>query len=91
MILSFLLAGFTLIVAAYSLRAACIVNILYRGTRSLLMVFFLLMVLILLEATLVLSPEVTRLSRYFVTIWVSIKMLLVGDVGWLIVLFNLPR
>ena len=35
--------------------------------------------------------EVTRLSRYFVTIWVSIEMLLVGGVGWLIVLFNLPR
>ena len=38
-----------------------------------------------------LSPEVTLLSRYFVTIWVSIEMLLVGCVGWLIVLFSLPR
>ena len=55
------------------------------------MVFFLLMVLILLEVTLMLSPEVTLLSRYFVTILVSIEMLLVGGVGWLIVLFNLPR
>ena len=46
------------------------------------------MVLIVLEVTLVLSPEVTTLSSYFVTIWVSIGMLLVG---WLIVLFSLPR
>ena len=55
------------------------------------MVFFLLMVLTMLEVTLALSPEVTILNRYFVTIWVSIEMLLVGGVGWLIVLFNLPR
>ena len=58
------------------------------GTRPLLVVFFLLMVLTVLEVTLVLSPEVTMLSRYFVTIWVSIEMLLVGR---LIVLFSLPR
>ena len=31
------------------------------------------------------------LSRYFVTIWISIEILLVGCVGWLIVLFSLPR
>lgn len=55
------------------------------------MAFFLLMSLAVLEITLALSPEVTMLSRYFVTIWVSIEMLLVGGVGWLIVLFNLPR
>ena len=49
------------------------------------------MSLAVLEVTLVLSPEVTMLSKYFVTIWVSIEMLLVGCVGWLIVLFSLPR
>ena len=31
------------------------------------------------------------LSRYFVAIWVSIEMLLVGCVGWLIILFAVPR
>ena len=41
-----------------------------------------------LQVTLALSPEVTILSRYFVTIWISIEILLVG---WLIVLFNLHR
>ena len=51
----------------------------------------LLMSLVVLEVTLALSPEVTMLSRYFVTIWVSIGMLLVGCVGWLIALFSLPR
>lgn len=91
MILSFLLVVFTLTVAVYSLRAACIVNTLRRDTRPLLMAFFLLMSLAVLEVTLALSPEVTILSRYFVTIWVSIEMLLVGCVGWLIVLFSLPR
>ena len=50
--------------------------------------FFLLMSLAVLEVTLALSPEVTMLSRYFVTIWISIEMLLVG---WLIVLFSLPK
>ena len=49
------------------------------------------MALSVLEVTLALSPEVTMLSRYFVTIWISIEMLLVGCVGWLIVLFSLPR
>ena len=91
MILSFLLVVFTLTVAVYSLRAACIVNTLCRDTRPLLMSLFLLMSLSVLEVTLALSPEVTMLSRYFVTIWVSIEMLLVGCVGWLIVLFSLPR
>lgn len=91
MIFSFLLVVFTLTVAAYSLRAACIVNTLCRDTRPLLMAFFLLMSLAVLEVTLALSPEVTILSRYFVTIWISIEMLLVGCVGWLIVLFSLPR
>ena len=85
MILSCLLVVFTLTVAAYSLRAACIVNTLHRDTRP------LLMALTVLEVTLALSPEVTMLSRYFVTIWISIEMLLVGCVGWLIVLFSLPR
>lgn len=55
------------------------------------MTFFLLMALTVLGVILVLSPEVTTLSRYFVTIWVSIDMLLVGCVGWLIVLFSLSR
>ena len=55
------------------------------------MAFFLLMSLTVLEITLALSPEVTMLSRYFVTILISIEMLLVGCVGWLIVLFSLPR
>ena len=91
MILSFLLAVFTLTVAGYSLRAAYIVRALYRDTRPLFMAFFLLMSLTVLEITLALSPEVAMLSRYFVTIWVSIEMLLVGCVGWLIVLFSLPR
>ena len=91
MILSFLLAGFTLTVAGYSLRAACIVSALHRDTRPLFMAFFLLMSLTVLEITLALSPEVTVLSKYFVTIWVSIEMLLVGCVGWLIVLFAVPR
>ena len=91
MILSFLLVVFTLTVAVYSLRAACIVNTLHSDTRPLLMAFFLLMSLAVLEVTLALSPEVTMLSSYFVTIWVSIEMLLVGCVGWLIVLFSLPR
>ena len=91
MILSFLLAGFTLTVAGYSLRAACIVRALHRDTRPLFMAFFLLMSLTVLEITLALSPEVTVLSRYFVTVWLSIEMLLVGCVGWLIVLFAVPR
>ena len=43
MILSFLLAGFTLTVAGYSLRAAHIVSTLHRDTRPLFMAFFLLM------------------------------------------------
>ena len=55
------------------------------------MAFFLLMSLTVLEITLALSPEVTVLSRYFVTVWVSIEMLLVGCVGWLIILFAVPR
>ena len=91
MILSFLLVVFTLTVAVYSLRAACIVNTLRRDTRPLLMAFFLLMSLTVLEVTLALSPEVAMLSRYFVTIWISIEILLVGCVGWLIVLFSLSR
>ena len=91
MILSFLLVVFTLTVAAYSLRAACIVNTLHRDTRPLLMTFFLLMALTVLEVTLALSPEVTMLSSYFITIWISIEMLLVGCVGWLIILFAVPR
>ena len=91
MILSLLLAVFTLTVAGYSLRVAYTVRALYRDTRPLFMAFFLLMSLAVLEVTLALSPEVTMLSRYFVTIWVSIEMLLVGCVGWLIVLFSLPR
>ena len=91
MILSFLLAGFTLTVAGYSLRAACVVSTLHRDTRPLFMAFFLLMSLTVLEITLALSPEVTILSRYFITVWISIEMLLVGCVGWLIVLFSLPR
>ena len=82
---------FTLTVAAYSLRAACIVSTLCRDASLLLMAFFLLMSLTVLEITLALSSEVTTLSRYFVTIWISIEMLLVGCVGWLIVLFSLPR
>ena len=91
MILSFLLAVFTLTVAGYSLRTACIVRTLHRDTRPLFMAFFLLMSLTVLEITLALSPEVTVLSRYFVTVWLSIEMLLVGCVGWLIVLFAVPR
>ena len=91
MILSFLLVVFTLTVAAYSLRAACIVNTLHRDTRPVLMAFFLLMALTVLEVILALSPKATMLSRYLVTIWVSIKMLLVRCVGWLVVLFSLPR
>ena len=91
MILSFLLVVFTLTVAVYSLRVAYIANTLHRDMRPLLMAFFLLMSLAVLEVTLALSPEVTMLSRYFVTIFVSIEMLLVGCVGWLIVLFSLPR
>ena len=50
------------------------------------MTFFLLMALTVLEVILALSPEVTMLSRHLVTIWVSIKMLLVRCVGWLVVL-----
>ena len=73
MILSFLLAGFTLTVAWYSLRAACVVSTLHRDTRPLFMAFFLLMSLTVLEITLALSPEVTILSRYFITIWISIS------------------
>ena len=91
MILSFLLAGFTLTVAGYSLRAACIVRTLYRDTRPLFMAFFLLMSLTVLEITLALSPEVTILSGYFITVWISIEMLLVGCIGWLIILFAIPR
>ena len=91
MILSFLLVVSTLAVAAYSLRTACIVRTLHRDTRPLFMAFFLLMSLTVLEITLALSPEVTVLSRYFITIWISIEMLLVGCVGWLIVLFAIPR
>ena len=91
MILSFLLAGFTLTVAGYSLRAACIVRTLHRDTRPLFMAFFLLMSLTVLVITLALSPEVAVLSRYFITIWMSIEMLLVGCVGWLIILFAIPR
>ena len=91
MILSFLLAGFTLTVAGYSLRAAYIVSTLHRDTRPLFMAFFLLMALTVLAITLALSPEVTVLSRYFITIWISIEMLLVGCVGWLIILFAVPR
>ena len=91
MILSFLLAGFTLTVAGYSLKAAYIVRTLHRDTRPLFMAFFLLMSLTVLEITLALSPEVTILSRYFITIWISIEVLLVGCVGWLIILFAVPR
>ena len=91
MILSFLLAGFTLTVAGYSLKAACIARSLHRDTRPLFMAFFLLMSITVLNVTLALSPEVTVLSRYFITVWISIEMLLVGCVGWLIVLFSLPR
>ena len=91
MILSFLLAGFTLIVAGYSLKAAYIVRTLHRDTRPLFMAFFLLMSLTVLEVTLALSPEITVLSRYFITVWISIEMLLVGCVGWLIILFAVPR
>ena len=91
MILSFLLAGFTLTVAGYSLIAAYIVSTLHRDTRPLFMAFFLLMSLTVLEITLALSPEVTVLSRYFITVWLSIEMLLVGCVGWLIILFAIPR
>ena len=91
MILSFLLAGFTLTVAGYSLRAAYIVSTLHRDTRPLFMAFFLLMALTVLAITLALSPEVTVLSRYFITIWISIEVLLVGCVGWLIILFAVPR
>ena len=91
MIFSFLLAGFTLTVAGYSLRAACIVKALHRDTRPLFMAFFLLMSLTVLEITLALSPEVATLSKYFITVWISIEMLLVGCVGWLIVLFAIPR
>ena len=91
MILSFLLAIFALTVAMYSLRAAYIVNTLRRDIRPLLTTFFLLMSLAVLEVTLALSPEVTMLSRYFVAIWVSVEVLLVGCIGWLIVIFSLPR
>ena len=91
MILSFLLAGFTLTVAGYSLRAAHIVSTLHRDSRPLFMAFFLLMSLTVLEITLALSYEVTILSRYFITVWVSIEMLLVGCIGGLIILFAMPR
>ena len=91
MILSFILAVFTLTVAGYSLRAACIVSTLHRDTRPLFMAFFLLMSLTVLEITLALSPEVTMLSRYFITIWIGTEMLLVGCVGWLVILFAAPR
>ena len=91
MILSFLLAGFTLTVAGYSLKAACIVKTLDRDTRPLFMAFFLLMSLTVLEVTLALSPEVAVLTKYFITVWISIEMLLVGCVGWLIILFAVPR
>ena len=91
MILSFLLAGFTLTVAGYLLRIAYIVKALHRDTRPLFMTFFLLMSLTVLEITLALSPEVTILSGYFITIWISIEMLLVGCVGWLVMLFAASR
>ena len=91
MILSFLLAIFALTIAMYSLRAVYIVNTLRRDIRPLLMAFFLLMSLAVLDITLALSPEVTMLSRYFVAIWVSVEVLLVGCIGWLIVIFSLPR
>ena len=91
MILSFLLAGFTLTVAGYALKVACTVSALHRETRPLFMAFFLLMSLTILEITLALSPEVTVLSRYFITIWISIETLLVSCVGWLIILFAVPR
>ena len=91
MILSFILAVFTLTVAGYSLRAACIVSTLHRDTRPLFMAFFLLMSLAVLEITLALSPEVTVLSRYFITIWIGTEILLVGCVGWLVILFAVPR
>ena len=68
MILSFLLAGFTLTVAGYSLKAACIVRALHRDVRPLFMAFFLLMSLTVLEITLALSPKIIVLSKYFVTI-----------------------
>lgn len=91
MILSFLLAGFTLTIAGYSLKAACMVKALHRDTRPLFMAFFLLMSLTVLNITLALSPEVTILSKYFIIVWISIEMLLVGCVGWLIILFAVPR
>ena len=91
MILSFILAGFTLTVAGYSLRAAYVVSTLHRDTRPLFMAFFLLMSLTVLEITLALSPEVTVLSRYFITIWIGTEILLVGCVGWLIILFTVSR
>lgn len=91
MILSFLLAGSTLTIAGYSLKAAYIVRALYRDTRPLFMAFFLLMPLTVLEITLTLSPEVIILSIYFITVWISIEVLLAGYVGWLIILFAVPR
>ena len=91
MILSFLLVVFTLTVAVYSLRAAHIVSTLHRDSRPLFMAFFLLMSLTVLEITLALSHEVIILSSYFITVLVSIEMLLVGCVGWLIILFAAPR
>ena len=73
------------------LKAAYIVRALHRDTRPLFMAFFLLMSLTVLEIILALSPKVTILSRYFITVWISIEMLLVGCVGWLIILFAVPR
>lgn len=91
MILSFLLVVFTLAVAGYSLRSACIDDSLCRDHRPLFMAFFLLMSLAVLEVTLALSPEVSMLSKYFVTLWVGIEILLIGCIGWLILLFNAPK
>lgn len=88
MILSFLLIGLTLLVAGYALRTACIGSTPHKDSRPLFMTFFLLLSLAVLEVTLALSPEVSILSRYFVTLWVSIETLLIGCVGWLVILLN---
>lgn len=84
--LGVLLISLTVCAAWYALVSAASNKL--PDARPLIMAFFLLSALSILEVTWVLSPEYLVISDYFITVWFSVEMLLVVCILWLIFVIN---
>lgn len=91
MIFGLVLVILTWVAAGYSLKSACAEGRVSKDARPMFMAFFLLTSLSVLELTWILSPEITLLSEYFVTVWFGVESLLVVCVLWLIATLNATK